>query len=98
MKSLKVTTIFCSIQGEATHTGQATIFIRLYGCNLDCSFCDDLLHKESYTPLSYRDILDEISQYETKNVIITGGEASIYDLNDFIEFLQSRQVHRQNFL
>ncbi|MGV6830566.1 MAG: 7-carboxy-7-deazaguanine synthase QueE [bacterium] len=93
MQDIKVTTIFCSIQGEATHIGKSTIFIRLYGCNLDCSFCDDLLHTKSYTPYSYDDIMDEISQYKTKHIIITGGEPSIYDLNEFIHFLQKHKYY-----
>jgi 7-carboxy-7-deazaguanine synthase len=49
--SYKVKEVFYSIQGEAHHTGQATIFCRFSGCNLwngkesdrhksQCSFCD----------------------------------------------------------
>lgn len=93
MHNLKVTTIFYSIQGEASHTGMASIFIRLHGCNLDCSFCDDLLHKENYTNYNYEEILDEIKQYESNNIIITGGEPSIYNLNNFIELLQANKYY-----
>lgn len=89
MEKLKISTIFYSIQGEATHTGEASIFIRLYGCNLDCSFCDDLLHtdRNSISEYTYKQILEEIKQFPSKNIIITGGEASIYNLNEFIDFL-----------
>ena len=89
MEKLKISTIFYSIQGEATHTGEASIFIRLYGCNLDCSFCDDLLHKDknSISEYTYEQILEELKQFSSKNIIITGGEASIYNLNEFIDFL-----------
>lgn len=93
MKHLKVTTIFYSIQGEATHTGRPSIFVRLYGCNLECSFCDDLLHKENYTHYNYEEILDEIKKYPSRFVIITGGEPSIYALNDFIEFLHQHDYY-----
>jgi organic radical activating enzyme len=93
MKHLKVTTIFYSIQGEATHIGKASIFIRLYGCNLECPFCDDLLHTEKYTHYAYEEILNQISKYPSKHIIITGGEPSIYDLNDFIEFLQKHNYY-----
>lgn len=89
MQTLKVTTIFYSIQGEATNTGIPSIFIRLYGCNLKCSFCDDLLHTDKYILYTYEDILSKIKQYPGKDVIITGGEPSLYDLNDFISFLQT---------
>lgn len=89
MQTLKVTTIFYSIQGEATNTGIASIFIRLYGCNLECSFCDDLLHTDKYTSYTYQEVLETIQQYPGKDIIITGGEPSIYDLNEFISFLQT---------
>jgi len=95
MEKLKVSTIFYSIQGEATHAGEASIFIRLYGCNLDCSFCDDLLHtdKNIVTEYSYDQILNEIKQFPSKNIIITGGEASIYNLNKFIDFLHTHEYY-----
>ena len=37
---LKIAEIFPSIQGEGLRQGEATLFIRLAGCNLECSFCD----------------------------------------------------------
>lgn len=38
--SLRVYEKFVSIQGESTHAGRLCCFIRLAGCNLDCSYCD----------------------------------------------------------
>jgi organic radical activating enzyme len=90
---LKVTTLFYSIQGEGTNVGKASIFIRLYGCNLECSFCDDHWHKEAYQEQSFEQILKQIKIYPSKNIIITGGEPSIYDLNEFIAFMQSHHYN-----
>ena len=35
-----VNEIFKSIDGEGVRTGLPVIFIRLYGCNLRCAYCD----------------------------------------------------------
>lgn len=86
---LKVVEIFYSIQGEGTQVGVPSIFIRLYGCNLSCSFCDELLHKGAYETLSFDEVLSRIKAYPSMHVIITGGEPSIYNLNGFIELLQA---------
>ena len=90
MKLLKISQIFYSIQGEGTNTGEASIFIRFFGCNLTCSFCDDLLHKDknALKQYTYLEILDKIKEFPSKKIIITGGEPSMYDLNNFISFLQ----------
>ncbi len=86
---LKVVEIFYSIQGEGTQVGMPCIFIRLHGCNLTCNFCDEELHKGAYGEFSYSEILEKIKGYSSKNVVITGGEPSLVDLNGFIEFLQA---------
>lgn len=86
---LKIVDIFYSIQGEGAHVGVPSIFIRLYGCNLSCPFCDELLHKGDYEELSFDAVLERIKAYPSMQVIITGGEPSIYNLNGFIEFLQA---------
>ena len=68
----KVNEIFYSIQGEGFQTGLPSVFIRFSGCNLSCDFCDTW-HLD-YTERETEEILDEISQYPCKNVLLTGGE------------------------
>jgi len=87
---LKVSSIFYSIQGEGAHAGYANIFVRLYGCNLTCDFCDDELHKTTMEEMHYQEVYDRIQGYPAKNIIITGGEPSIYNLNAFISFLKEK--------
>lgn len=90
---LKIVEIFYSIQGEGSYSGVPSIFIRLHGCNLSCSFCDDALHKGDYKLFSYEEIYEDIKRYPAKRIIITGGEPSIYELNDFIKFLQEEEYY-----
>lgn len=37
---MKVVEIFKSIEGEGVRAGLPTTFIRLFGCNLNCTYCD----------------------------------------------------------
>ena len=37
---MKINEIFYSLQGEGTYNGEPAIFIRTFGCNLHCDFCD----------------------------------------------------------
>jgi organic radical activating enzyme len=32
--------VFSSVQGEGTHVGESTLFVRLGGCDLRCAWCD----------------------------------------------------------
>ncbi|SFR62157.1 7-carboxy-7-deazaguanine synthase QueE [Anaeromicropila populeti] len=69
--------IFQSIEGEGTKAGTPTTFIRLFGCNLRCSWCDT---KYSYEPdkprfyASVEQILEQATTYGSSSVCLTGGE------------------------
>jgi len=85
---MKICDLFYSIQGEGFHVGKAAIFIRFYGCDLTCSFCDEPLHKEIYDEFSDEEILVKIKKFPSKFIVLTGGEPSLYELSDFIKKLQ----------
>jgi 7-carboxy-7-deazaguanine synthase len=74
MNTLNITEIFYSLQGEAREVGLPSIFIRLTGCPLRCSYCDTEYAFKGNNPLSIDAIMREISQYDTRYVCVTGGE------------------------
>lgn len=78
--------IFYSLQGEGFHTGRPAIFIRFAGCNLKCSFCDT--RHEDGELMSDEEILNAVSAYPAKTVILTGGEPSLWIDETFIRLLQ----------
>lgn len=83
----KINEIFYSLQGEGFYTGTAAIFIRFSGCNLKCDFCDTL--HESGEFLSDEEILQKISLFESKHIVLTGGEPSLWIDEEFVGKLKS---------
>lgn len=87
---LPVVEVFYSLQGEGLRTGQATVFVRLAGCNLACEFCDtDFRVKRTY---SVGALADEVAQIggECRWVCLTGGEPTIHDLQTLCDALHAR--------
>ena len=72
--TLKVNEIFYSLQGETTFTGLPTVFVRLTGCPLRCSYCDTEYAFHAGTGLTFEQIVKQISCYKTRFVTVTGGE------------------------
>ena len=78
---MKVKEIFYSIQGEGGRQGEASIFIRLAGCNLNCDFCDTDWKDGKF--MTIQEIKKEISQYPSDWIVWTGGEPTL-QLTDLI--------------
>lgn len=74
MIGLRITEIFYSIQGESQTIGLPTIFIRLTGCPLRCQYCDTTYAFKGGKVLSIDEIINDIKQYKSKYICITGGE------------------------
>lgn len=77
MKELiKVSEIFRSIDGEGIRTGYPVTFIRLYGCNLKCSYCDSSYATTygDYTLMSISDIVEHVDYFGLHRITLTGGE------------------------
>jgi len=71
---LNINEIFYSLQGEAREVGLPTVFVRLTGCPLRCTYCDTEYAFKGKNMLSIDDIVTEIQQYNTQLVCVTGGE------------------------
>ena len=76
---MNINEVFFSLQGEGKLAGLPSVFIRTSGCNLRCTWCDTPYTSWEATggPLNVDQILDRISAYDTKHVVLTGGEPMI---------------------
>ena len=74
MSSLRITEIFYSLQGESNTVGIPTVFIRLTGCPLRCSYCDTAYAFTGGEKVAITDIIIQAKQYGTNYVTVTGGE------------------------
>lgn len=72
--SLKITEIFFSLQGESNTVGYPTVFVRLTGCPMRCSYCDTAYAFHGGKKHEIEAILKEVAQYKTKYITVTGGE------------------------
>lgn len=82
-----VNEIFYSIDGEGYRTGELAVFIRLTGCNLNCSYCDTryAIKSNSGTKMTIDEILEEVKKYDCKNITLTGGEPLLHsNINELI--------------
>lgn len=86
MTSYNVSEIFYNIQGEGPQLGMPAVFIRLAGCNLGvkvCPWCDSqYAFQGAKIPLEL--IIETVNKFNTKNVIITGGEPFVQDIKSLI--------------
>jgi 7-carboxy-7-deazaguanine synthase len=71
---LRITEIFYSLQGETNTVGIPTVFIRLTGCPLRCSYCDTAYAFSGGDKLSHLQIIEQVQRYNTRHVTVTGGE------------------------
>lgn len=74
MSDFQVTEIYRSIQGESTHAGRPTVFVRLTGCGLRCRYCDTGYAFGGGRPMSLDQVCTDIEAFGIPLVEITGGE------------------------
>lgn len=72
--SLRITEIFYSLQGESRTIGLPTVFVRLTGCPLRCTYCDTEYAFHGGERRSIDDILAQVASYSPRYICVTGGE------------------------
>lgn len=87
---MRVNEIFYSLQGEGHYTGVPAVFLRLSGCNERCPFCDT--QHQSFTEMSEEDIVKEVSKYNARHIVITGGEPTLQLTASLVD-----RLHQANF-
>jgi len=92
LEKLKVNELFWSAQGEGTHTGIPSIFLRLTGCSLGCSYCDSKSAWHDGDYLAIESIIKRIMElrdiYPGSQVVITGGEPLEQNIDTLVRTLK----------
>ncbi|WP_304458723.1 7-carboxy-7-deazaguanine synthase QueE [Alicyclobacillus sendaiensis] len=79
--SLPMVEIFETVEGEGTRAGFPTTFVRVFHCNLRCTWCDT---PYSYAPerpafhATIREIAERVRGFGWPSVCLTGGEPLIH--------------------
>ncbi len=71
---LRISEIFFSLQGETRRIGLPTVFIRLTGCPLRCTYCDTDYAFSGGENMSVAAIMDRVASFVPRYVCVTGGE------------------------
>ena len=71
MEKAKITEIFSSVQGEGLYIGQVQTFVRFYGCNIKCGFCDER-RKVGFKEYSAQELMRAILKENNRVVSLTG--------------------------
>lgn len=98
---LNVNEIFTTIQGEGPETGKRSTFLRLYGCNLDCSWCDTpyTWDRSMHDPADERHPMTTLAiseRLEADLVVVTGGEP-LLQASGLVELIEANPEHGFQF-
>ena len=72
--ALKIFEIFHSLQGETSRIGLPTVFVRLTGCPMRCTYCDTAYAFSGGGNMEITDIMQKVAEFGTQYVTVTGGE------------------------
>lgn len=73
-RTLRITEVFLSIQGESSHAGRPCSFVRLTGCPMRCVWCDSEYTFTGGERIPLEDIFAKLDEFGCNLVEVTGGE------------------------
>jgi 7-carboxy-7-deazaguanine synthase len=79
--TLPLVEIFQTVEGEGGKAGYPTTFIRIYNCNLRCTWCDTPYSYAPHPPemtATVGEILEQVERYGNRHICLTGGEPLLY--------------------
>lgn len=74
---LPMVEIFQTVEGEGTRAGFPTTFVRLFNCNLRCTWCDTPYSYAPFKPEYFArvsEIVKEVKKFPHRFICLTGGE------------------------
>jgi len=89
---MNVSEIFLSLNGEGLLIGVPTIFVRLSGCNLQCTWCDTTYAWEKGTEKTIKQVIEEVRTCDNGFcdwVLITGGEPLLQEIDGLVRKLKN---------
>jgi len=95
MKTAKISEIFLSYQGEGPYASSRQLFLRFYGCDRTCIFCDT--KPESYKTFTKDNLMGNVLDFgdDYNELVLTGGEPLLFA--DFLfDFLKLFRSYRKN--
>jgi 7-carboxy-7-deazaguanine synthase len=72
--AIKIFEIFHSLQGETSRIGLPTVFVRLTGCPMRCTYCDTAYAFSGGGNMEVAEILAKVGEFGTRYITVTGGE------------------------
>lgn len=97
--TLRIAEVFPSVQGEGLRMGEPTVFVRLAGCNLRCSFCDTKYARTGGTMRTRDSVVAEVRKirldFPAAWVCLTGGEPLLQDISGLVRDLKKEGLKVQ---
>ena len=93
---MKLHSIFTSLQGEGRFQGYPTEFVRFFGCNLNCSYCDTkhALSGDSFYFDTPEAVAEKLNRSDIFDVCVTGGEplCQAEELLKLLKLLRGKRI------